>query len=425
MKQANYFFALMLMLCAGSASFVRAGDDAKKHMREGDFCYSRGQYACAISEYSEAVRLAPDDPRAHLYLGDALYQNFESERALPEYKEALRLKPDYAEAHYGLGNALDGIGNTQAAIAEYREAVRMKHGLAHGHEKFVHDALGNTLFRAGDLDGAIAELREAVRVSGNWGRGKQDLCTVLRVRGDLRGTIQECKGGRLVEDRLYAGMALRDTGDLAGAVKVFRDLLPYSTGGSPPEYRSPDELGVTLLEQGDVDGAIAEHRAALLMDPDYARAHYHLGLALQKKGDLAGAVAEYQRALALNETHPPDVEFLGYSPRAIAAMRQAGIFEPELAEARISLGQALESRGDSAGATEQYKTALEHAQRAVEHTQSRRWDYLEILAEAYFVNHKFSDALAAEQKAGALCPDLHHLKERIEKYTKAAGGAPN
>ena len=414
MKRSSYSCAFILVLCAGSASFGYAGDDAKKHMWEGERCYSRGSYACAISEYSEAVRLAPDNPKAHLYLCDALYQNFESERALPECKEALRLRPD-AEAHYSLGNALDGIGNPQAAIAEYREAIRLEHGL-----KFAHSAWGDILFRLGDIDGAIAEFRKGFSRADERAsfRAQMQLCRTLRVRGDLRGTIRECKRGRLVQHRLYMGMALRDTGDLAGAAKVFRGLLKYSTPGPLPEYRSPDELGVTLLEQGDVDGAIAQHRAALFLDPDYARAHYHLGLALQKKGDLAGAIAEYQRALALNETNPPDVEFFGYSPRAIAAMRQLGIFEPELAEARISLGQALESQGDSAGATAQYKTALEHAQRAVEHTQSKRWDYLETLAEAFFVNHKFSDALAAEQKAGALCPDLHHLKERIEKYSK-------
>ena len=44
---------------------------------------------------------------------------------------------------------------------------------------------------------------------------------------------------------------------------------------------------------------MAEYRAALAIDPDYAEAHYNLGNALLIRGRVPAAVAEYRRALAI------------------------------------------------------------------------------------------------------------------------------
>ena len=43
--------------------------------------------------------------------------------------------------------------------------------------------------------------------------------------------------------------------------------------------------GVALKDSGDLDGAIAEYRKALAINPDLADAHNNLGVALEAKGD--------------------------------------------------------------------------------------------------------------------------------------------
>ena len=50
-------------------------------------------------------------------------------------------------------------------------------------------------------------------------------------------------------------------------------------------------LGSTLYQKRDFDGAIAEFREGLRLNPHDAQAHANLGNALRAKGDLDGAIA--------------------------------------------------------------------------------------------------------------------------------------
>jgi Flp pilus assembly protein TadD len=54
------------------------------------------------------------------------------------------------------------------------------------------------------------------------------------------------------------------------------------------------------LCKDEFEGAIAEYRNAIQIDPSNSAAHVGLGLALAKKGDSEGAIAELRKALQLN-----------------------------------------------------------------------------------------------------------------------------
>jgi Tfp pilus assembly protein PilF len=56
-------------------------------------------------------------------------------------------------------------------------------------------------------------------------------------------------------------------------------------------------LGLALREEGDLDGAIREYRQALLHDPHQAEVHTSLANALAATHDLDGAVGEYREAV--------------------------------------------------------------------------------------------------------------------------------
>ncbi len=58
-------------------------------------------------------------------------------------------------------------------------------------------------------------------------------------------------------------------------------------------------LGEAFSRCHRLDDAMAEYRAALAIDPDYAEAHYNLGNALLIRERVPAAVAEYRRALAI------------------------------------------------------------------------------------------------------------------------------
>lgn len=84
-------------------------------------------------------------------------------------------------------------------------------------------------------------------------------------------------------------------------ISLFRHTLQVTTGNSVIHYN----LGHTLHDKGDLDGAISEYKEALRINPNNTDAHFNLGLALQKKGYLDDSIREYRMTLQLK---PDDTE---------------------------------------------------------------------------------------------------------------------
>jgi Flp pilus assembly protein TadD len=109
------------------------------------------------------------------------------------------------------------------------------------------------------------------------------------------------------------GIGLGKIGDLEGAIAEYRIALSIN----PKDTKAHVNLGVVLLqERGDLEGAVAEYQSALRIDPDLAKAHSNLGAALVLSGDEEGAIAEFQAALRIdpNDAMARDYHaILGYS----------------------------------------------------------------------------------------------------------------
>jgi len=81
--------------------------------------------------------------------------------------------------------------------------------------------------------------------------------------------------------------ALYKKGDVDGAIAEYREAIRLE-----PDYaEAHNDLGYVLYGKGDVDGAIAEYRAAIRLKPDLVLPHTNLGIALGRKGDVDGAIA--------------------------------------------------------------------------------------------------------------------------------------
>jgi tetratricopeptide (TPR) repeat protein len=74
------------------------------------------------------------------------------------------------------------------------------------------------------------------------------------------------------------------------------------------------DLGSTLMIARRYDEAMAQLRKTLVLDGNFAYAHWNLGEALYHKGDLGAAIAEYEKAAALDD----DPEILALLGRAYA-----------------------------------------------------------------------------------------------------------
>lgn len=81
------------------------------------------------------------------------------------------------------------------------------------------------------------------------------------------------------------------------AMSKAAELSAASGGGGDAD--SLFNQGVTLWNSGKIEDAKKQFQAAVNANPNHAEAHYQLGMALVNEGNLAGAAAEWNTYLKL------------------------------------------------------------------------------------------------------------------------------
>ena len=156
----------------------------------------------------------------------------------------------------------------------------------------------------------------------------------------------------------WAEVMDRVTTALAAFVKT-------ATAGNANDPKAHANLGNALKDQGDLQGAIHAYRQALAINPNDSEVYNSLGIALKRQGDLQGAIDAYGQALAMNPSYPEAYSNLGNAladqdnlQAAIDAYGQALAINPNYAKAHYNLGVALHKQGDLPAATHAYHQAL-------------------------------------------------------------------
>jgi tetratricopeptide (TPR) repeat protein len=132
-----------------------------------------------------------------------------------------------------------------------------------------------------------------------------------------------------------------------------------------PDALFYDELGAALSWKKDYDGAIAEYRQAVKLDPRYALAYDNWGNALVGKKDYDRAIAEYRQAVKLDPKNAVFCDDWGAAlvgkkdyDGAIAQVRQAVKLDPKDAVFYDDWGNALVGKKDYDGAIAEYRQAV-------------------------------------------------------------------
>ena len=111
-------------------------------------------------------------------------------------------------------------------------------------------------------------------------------------------------------------------------------------------------LGMTLMNDGDIEGASQQIERALRQNANEIEAHYYKGVIARQRGDLPGAVKEMEIVVAANPQHALGQAELGTLAlqmgdleRARQAFEQAVSISPEVAENHYELGLAYSRLG--------------------------------------------------------------------------------
>ncbi len=202
-----------------------------------------------------------------------------------------------------------------------------------------------------------------------------DEATAKMEQGDYEGAFTDLQAivqaePDNVEAQFQLGMAALRSNHPAEAEAAFRRVLALDPERSAAVYHN---LGVLYYQQGKIDEAIAQFKAALEKEPDDPDTHYQLGAAYLVQAlpaDPNGSIDEAKVNQAIEEfeqalkVEPEKAEALvglgnaylleGKTEEAIAKLEEAVEAAPEMPEALFTLGQAYAQ----AGRIDEAKTTL-------------------------------------------------------------------
>jgi tetratricopeptide (TPR) repeat protein len=172
---------------------------------------------------------------------------------------------------------------------------------------------------------------------------------------------------------------------------------------NPECWMAHTNLGIVLLQKGQLDGGIAQYRAALQMQPDSWDAEYNLGTALVAKGEVDEAILHCERAVAMQPNDPDGQVSLGDAllqkkriDEAIVHYQSALAIRPEYFLAHYGLGRAFLEKGEA-------DTAIQHCRAALV-IQPDDADCHTVLAVALDQKGETAEAIQHYEKALAIFP---------------------
>lgn len=151
----------------------------------------------------------------------------------------------------------------------------------------------------------------------------------------------------------------------AGMYSDIETLYKTTIARNPDCWMAYGNLGLFLIEKGQVEAGISDLEKAVEIKPDYADPYNNLGTVMQQEGRLDEAIFDYKKALAL-KPDLADAHFnlgvvlreKGQTDDAISQFKMAEEYKPDDAELHTELGLALEQEGEIPQAIVEFEAAI-------------------------------------------------------------------
>jgi tetratricopeptide (TPR) repeat protein len=306
----------------------------------------------------EVPGIEPFFPPAPYRAGFQLLAEGRFEEGIARLEAAARVDPLMAPSEATAGRIAAAAaalrdGATQDAVAHLEAAAAAAAAAPMSSE--VHRLLGLARLLGDDVDGGFTDLRRAIGLDAAYERPRIDLARALfdrerfadavTVLTDTLSAVPD--SGRA---RYLLGLVHQKQGDYDGAMEqlkraaALRPLL-----GLNSIFQT---LGALRRSQQDYDGAIDAFSRRIALVPNDAGAHHELAEMYFRKGRLAEALAEHTAALMIDPKRPESLVGVaqirmreGRFAEAGAAARRATELEASHKEARYVLATALLRQG--------------------------------------------------------------------------------
>jgi tetratricopeptide (TPR) repeat protein len=113
--------------------------DTPLYLTRAAFHAAQKDFAAALADFNEALRLSPKDPNVYLNRGIFHLARRDYERALADFDQAIRLAPQHPIAHYNRGNAyLFAREDFEHAIEDFKAAIRINPNFMYAYFSLAH-----------------------------------------------------------------------------------------------------------------------------------------------------------------------------------------------------------------------------------------------------------------------------------------------
>ena len=159
-----------------------------------------------------------------------------------------------------------------------------------------------------------------------------------------------------------AGACNAGLGKFDDAVLLYQKAILIKPDYSKAHYN----YAGALQDMGELEEAIISYQRSIEIDSNYAEAHNNLGNVYQELGQLEDAVASYQRAIIINSNYVEAIYSLGIvlqglnNSDAIDCFKKVLKIKPDFAQAHNNLGIELKNHGHFEEDIESYKKALDN-----------------------------------------------------------------
>lgn len=234
----------------------------------------------------------------------------------------------------------------------------------------------------------------------------------------VRYDRNSAQASKLVED----GARLDQAGQTARALELWRQAARLD----PYDERPHEEIGLAELKHGQTAEAMREYQQALALNPNSPRAKLGLASAYRDSGDYDRSKQLYEAVFGKDPPSAEDQVLLGtiaseqkLYPEAVRHYQEALGFDQNLAVAHNNLAWLYATSDDAR--FRDLRGALEHALLAVELSRGKQPEFLDTLAEAYYANGDYRQAVETETRTLALDPNNLVYQDHMVRYRKAAG----
>ncbi|UKO98530.1 tetratricopeptide repeat protein [Nostoc sp. UHCC 0870] len=254
----------------------------------GDECFSKGEYAAAISNYSQALKLNMQNTELYYKRGLAYDQLGDYKKAIADYSQVININIDDAKAYHQRGLALSKLGAYEAAIDDYTQSIRIN-----PHAAIAYKNRAEARSCLGDNQGAIEDYNQAIKINPQYGDINKNRDMARYIVGNQPGFNQAMQlnpnDANAYKNR---GNARADIGDYQGAIADYTQAIQINPHLADVYYNR----GNVRCDVGDEEGAIADYTQAIQINANYADAYYNRGNIYAGMKNLQAAITDFQKA---------------------------------------------------------------------------------------------------------------------------------